>query len=791
MMASNALESMLDYCEKKAAQTVAFLKKPEQLRLWQFFFALLTTAIFYWPRLWTEDPGLGYAADDLHNLYAPQIIKVSQLFHQGIFQGIDVSTLGGAAEFFLRPNIVTYHPLIILYSQFHAIANIGEAVAVYTGLFFLTSVVACYFTQRLMSEFFDLGIEAALVAGLLFSFSSYWCELLHLTPFLLIAGWLPAVLYSGLLAYRQKSLKGMLLLALPVYMTLVGGYIPISIGVLFFSALFIVLCIPFVWREKKPITGIFYGLSPLLAGALLALPYYLAIQQYHKDTAGYAIHESVKMAAHDYSVAPQLLLQALSSGIVLNGSVDKYFVFLGLVPLAILVLFFARRRPPLFAASEKGRLFLLAFSLFFVAATIIYGTSSVLSDLFYYFAPLVGAMHLYHRYLLLFQIFFALCVGLGLQTVIDAPDTSLRRPITLSLMFAALAAVVFLSLSPDGVINLTFGGHPSPNRVTILGWFVVDCLLALTPFAIWSITESRRAFASACAVMIFISSVYPMYNLFNESQLRREETKALTVESTPEGMKRMADYFKAHSDKELVRVVNLVPDFGRPAVGRNIGWFMLPYADISDYFGYELHLSTQLPYPWFFTYKVDKTTGVAHMVPNWDWVMRSGGTFAIFQTSRLATDPELAKHVRMDEKDILTIKPGVVIAPIVPESGPAPVAPVAYDNGYVRLLSSSPAKVDNFKTNKAGDLAFTYTLADKGFFQYSLWLTRHLTFMLDGKKVVPNYGDDKIARFAIPAGTHSLAVTYFHPLLAAFLLVSTLYFAALGISLLRGLRRWH
>ena len=119
----------------------------------QFWTALIFTLIFYHPFVTTsqsKNAFLNYG--DNITLWIPQLIN-SQFFNREfIFKGIDFFTHGGASEYFLRPNILTYNPIILLSSYIFYAANLYAVLRLYFVLFIVLSITFNIFSYGLLSK---------------------------------------------------------------------------------------------------------------------------------------------------------------------------------------------------------------------------------------------------------------------------------------------------------------------------------------------------------------------------------------------------------------------------------------------------------------------------------------------------------------------------------------------------------------------------------------------------------------------------------------------------------------
>ena len=743
--------------------------------------AVLTTILCFYPSFYAggKHAAFAFEGDALHALGA-QLQLASFYIKHGVFSGIDFFTHDGAAEYFLRPNFPVYQPLVLISVFFSHPANPLSMARTYTFLLTIHAFLSVFFMQRLCTRFFQLDSALAVFIAIGFTFS---IELIHsfwYLPYPLIAWMLPVSIYAGLSCARALSLRCFVWGSLPTFLIYTGGYIPLATVAVAVSALFI-LGYELHLSRNCPLVARFKlcarALIPCLIASFVAAPFYIGVATYHRtvDIANRAGADALLPTAYQLSELPRSIPRLIAENLNYSGPYFELALFWGLVPLLIFVIYLAQHTPtqPLAKSlrnlqRDSHRTLLrvsLVVYLFFALA--IFGPSSAMSNVFYYFVPVAGYMHIYQRYLILAQFFFTLFIGLMLHEIVSDQRRRAAK---------VLAAVFGLAL----LVAVHLVDHPLWAVPTITNGFVIELLLALL-FLIGLITFERRGAVLAAAAMMFLVSLGAMYHYSDDPARHYEARVSQQFMLDPAAMNGLAAYFKKNSTKAIIKYVDLLPG-PQPYIPKNLPWVMLDRVKLSSYFGYDWHLGVNYEYRLIMLAVPPPGDSDIEYRPDWDWVRMTGAEFVLFKQDDRFNDPKLAKYVDLNDPSRIYPLGGdlhYIMAPL--KFPPPPGAPVAFDNGYIRVQDrDSRAKVSNFSTNDTGNLGFTIETSLPAKVQYLFWPNPHTHVHVDGEAAMTSL-QDRLLTISVPAGKHVVRFSYQRASLAMFLI---LYGAYAGLILL-------
>jgi hypothetical protein len=245
---------------------------------------------------------------------------------------------------------------------------------------------------------------------------------------------------------------------------------------------------------------------------------------------------------------------------------------------------------------------------------------------------------------------------------------------------------------------------------------------------------------------------------------------------------RIKEHLLAHSDRAIVKYLDLAAGLDA-YVPKNYPWYVMYRGEdrwISTFYGYELHVSTPSAYRELNPQLVLPGKSEWTFRPNWDYVLRAGAEFVLFNDGDPDLDPALAEHVDLSDPDRILrfADKGLVLAPLKAPERPA----LAFDNGY--LIVEGPARVTEFDTNRANKVAVQLEAEGETRITYPFWgRNKSLHYLLDGREVKPEFVDI-LATVTVPAGTHHFEVRYRNSLLRLFTFTYALFvFGALACAL--------
>lgn len=339
---------------------------------------------------------------------------------------------------------------------------------------FIHIVIAAW-GMKFLLEILSVRRDTAAVFGLIYAMSGPVTGHATHTTLVVSMGWVPWVLGAYIQWLRSQRMSHLLLAVLCVYMEVAGGYMGITIILMYVMAAILIYHIVSSRREHsafgKVVSGhlMFVGLTILVSAGLL---YALAQGQPYMDRS-----EGLSRAgASSVPFTPVSLLSLLYPGLIgdkhIAWSTDTTMqnLYIGIVPL-ILGLLLCIVRP------RRGTLFIMVASLVMLLAAM--GDHTPVRGWFYEYLPL---MRLF-RHAGIFRVFT--CIGLvilGAQGYDALQDHHFRKIFKVVAMFLSIAVMSVWLIAISGKISL------GPFAVPAVLLPVV--ILSLTAFIVFSLPEA-------------------------------------------------------------------------------------------------------------------------------------------------------------------------------------------------------------------------------------------------------------------------------------------------------------
>ena len=612
--------------------------------------ATAATCLFYGEALVSGSvrAGFVYGGDFWHACLA-HLAKASFLISRWTFSGIDFSTHGGASEFFLRPNLYPYHPMVVLYCIWRHPDTPQKLIRLSVFLLFAHSWLCCYFTSRLCVRYLKLGVGAAIFVALGYTFSVQMINALGYPPYLFCTSMLPWAIYAGISLSERISAGGIVRNSLPVFIMLTGGYVAIGVSCVVLSAVCIVAYLLATSEDRKiSIRKLGTAASPFLLAGCVAAPLYWAILEFHSKTP--TADSSLYWSAHMLADAPRTMLRLLSSRLPYPGPFAEFSLAWGLIPVAIIILFFAGIRDREELTVSEWRILKFCGVFYCLTALAIYGVYSPLSDLVYAI-PGIGIMHIYQRHLLAGHFFFVIGVAIMLKAVIRRSPA--RPPKVLLFALAGITATSAHLLT----IN-------SPALATLkINDYIVFELMGATLFAASLFFPGEWFSFGAAAFFMFLS---PLGHIYDHSRGHANYTAQLSKDLSTDKPNNdlVISYFRSHSRKEIIKYLDLTPGL-MGYLSKNYPWFQARDVALASYGGYEFQLAARADYLRRMTTTLKPGATELAMQPDWRWVEQTGAEFVIFQEGYALNDPKLASFADLHDPSAVLRLPGkIVIAPL-------------------------------------------------------------------------------------------------------------------------------
>lgn len=655
-------------------------------------FAAAATLAFYLPSLVRGSTKAGYLyVGDVVGFYWPMVTKLRWLLSRHHFNALDFSQYNGSADFFLAPNFFACHPFFVLWSLLmpRAVAPNEEAFRALVLALALHGFLACYFSLRLLTRFFQFDFWTAGFAALAFAFS---VPMIHshagFPMFVFCAATLPWAAYAALDFEERPAVVRLVLAAVPVVMTFLGGYVPLGAACLGVAAFLVALKLlaggesgpPLAARARRFCTA----MLPFALGTLVVAPYLVAVYFFVKASpAGH--RGSLFFSAHELAEWPQTVLRLLSFRYPVPGPQAEFSLTWGLVAVGVIVLFLSCRRAMEGLRPEEWTLVKACGGLYAVIALAIFGQHSVVSDLLYYFVPQVGQMHIYQRLLLPAQLLFGIMLALMLKSVATVkPAPGLRL---------ALAAFGGLTVA---AAFLMARNQPLASWFGLNNYLVYELMLATLCMA--ALLVPGRTFAMAATAALFtLPALDQMYDYSQGNWSLEEKRPIHGVALDPAARQAAVDYLRRFDDRAIVKYADVTPRWlptGAETFPKVFPLFVLDESRLSSYMGFNYYLSTRADYMASMPYLSD-----TRLHPDWDRIRRSGVDFAV----GLESDVEWLRSLGSDGAagEIHRLPHGAVIVPLRKPGTDGAV----FDNGYVRVFQGEdprrqPAPADNLARGK-------------------------------------------------------------------------------------------
>lgn len=633
-------------------------------------FATLATLVFYLPSLihGSTQAGFMYVGDTV-GYYWPMLVKLKWLLSRHHFTALDFTQYNGSGDFFLTPNFFSCHPLFVLWALLTpASATPGEDAfrALVIGMA-VHGFVACYFSLRLLRRFFGLDFPTAAFAALAFAFS---VPMIHahagFPNFVFTAAVLPWAAHAALHFEERPNLRRLLLAALPVSLAFLGGYVPLGAACLAIAALAVGFRLltsgDRAWQPVALVRRCGVALLPFLVGGIVVLPYLVAVVYFVKASP-VADRHSLHFSAHELAELPQTALRILSFRYAVPGPKTEFSLNWGFVALGVFAVFLSSRRAMEALAPTEWALLKACGGLYFIIALAIFGQYSVVSDLFYYFLPQVGKMHIYQRLLLPAQVAFGVMLALMLKAVAVAkPSPGLGIGLASFGVLTGLAAFAT--------------GHQLPlaGSLGLNNYIVYELLLATLAMAALLI-PGRRFGMVATSVLFTLPALDQMYDYSQGHWALPVQQRTHGVALDTAARQGVVDYLRRFDDREIVKYADITPRWlpsGAETFPKEFPSFVLDQDRLCSFMGFNYYLATRADYMQDMPYLGD---GRFH--PDWERLRRCGLDFAI----GLDSDIERLRALGDDSGEVHRLPHGAVIVPLRRPGTDGPV----YDNGFLRV----------------------------------------------------------------------------------------------------------
>ena len=527
------------------------------------------------------------ATGDIFELYFPHFVQVLHNVSNFVFIGYDQYTHGGGSEFFLRPNVGSYNPLYILLGLFYALFPSVEAIYLFKASYIFSSYIALYYLQLIARRYLQYGKEMSLLFATIYVFFPVLNAYTGFTPFYMAATWIPIVIYYNIRAYEDYESLKLKLIAISLSVSyLLIGYLPLQLAG-YVVIVFFISGLAFFKRERCWENVKRAGVVSTIP-ILLVSPLYFAYSSYHQLTNISSI-SSIKDVAWVGSINFQDLFSWTT-----NNNFEPGIISFGVIPTAIILYvvidsIFSKR--PI-----KIEPFIKAAILVYVTyLLILFGNEVVASDLFYYFIPIFGKMHIYVRYMIVFHLFFVLISIYFLNFIISKESNSvILKWFVISLTF------IFIVL-----VMLTNGNSNIPSKYFYFyNASIPSLFLVLMSFYVYLISSNKviKIYVTLAAfLLIVLNGVYDNNKSRTEHYNKTIDNQSIVYDSN--ALSTFVNFIERNSNgKKTIRYINF-DSRTHPYISHNLPWILSDRIKILSPTGYEPHLSRDRKFaqiiPWY------------------------------------------------------------------------------------------------------------------------------------------------------------------------------------------------
>ena len=699
-----------------------------------------------------------------------QICKLSHMLREGSIIGIDHNTMFGASEFFLRPNLITYSPLLFYgawifgpLTQFGAISLLYFHMIFFTfiGSFSLVRISRNYLKLSWTASLFlclnyFLGIAATVAIGIFVTF--YFYALLF-----------PIGLWLRLKWYDRDSKLHTSALSLMYLFIYLGGYIPFSL-----ISIMMVELTAIAWSrisppaEKRENKSKKLFSSPLFIASAIAAPLYLCYYDYAKFVSMYAYYK-YGYTALENAWRLKDLASIVGPSIHIKGFPADQLPTWGMGNIVVLILGLVCL-PKMKISEIQKKILTYSFFTYLFFFCVCLGDHTPAARLFF-MVPGVGKMHIYQRYLVILSIYFYFFLAILLDHSIKVTDQKKWWGALLIVSLFCMATTVIIFINAD---QLTWFGLPT------LGKEMIATTFGLAVVTISKRKEKAALFYIAVFTLLFLKFHWNFLSDRSPLNLRAEQSLDLSEPFN----KKLTEEVLSLGKKDLYRGLNVSRYFHRNLLIANYPWVVQQHLPLADLRGYDQHLSSPIDFKYdklnTLIVRSDDGPQILDVLNEKLWVAKSHIDFLIIEKGR-----ELPKNDFFDS-----------FSKRVPLNSPLELAtkPLGLDTQCTGLICGQCESIDkkitlDLEKFKSDYISYKYS-ADcaSPTITYQQWPVRRLGFYVNSINVEPMRVDG-FYTLKLPRGEGKIEIIYQHHFLLAAVLMIQIGIVALVILILNELRK--
>ena len=694
--------------------------------------SFLLSLCFFSPLLLGNTTYLNFSGD-LQNLYFPQFVNSYYMMGKTLIDGgIDFFTGNGASVYSLRPNIPVFYPIYQLAYLIFPFNTLAEQTLAFGVVILFHSCLCIYFCIQLGRKFFKFDLDISILFASLYAFAiTKWFSIV---PFYFAPALFPLLIYAALCAISEKRLSYAIFYSIPYVLTFLSGYLPLAVHAVLLSILFVAIYyFKFHKNDHNFFKVAFRVMLPVVIASLIVLPAYLGILHYHHLVPGSPLNEW--SVAQEFGYSPSDILAIITSSV--PGSVGEApHVIVGLVPVLLILIGVSNIRKLKFE-SYDSKLIAVVSLFFFIHLFLAFRQTTGLASIFYYMVPVLGKMHIYGRYLITSSFFFFLVFAILLKYIL------LYKEYMKVGQWAAIIAIVGITLiiiRSFHIINI------KPELIN--GIDVLSMSLILTALAIASLFYSRAIIFITLVSITFLmqSASFNTFYQFSNPPPKAYENTILFSEARSNAL---LNYFKSNSDKLLIKYADLTSSIEKfNGVELNYPWMVRNKMFISNYMGYEFHLSLDQDYlnkfPWVGTVDIS-------------WLLATGADYIIYDEQSWQKYGANFANLVNQQVPVLDLGYGYKVAKLNQYNDESQI----FNNGVISVSGySKKSIVTQFKSDFSSYVRFNISSEVPVKVNYLLFPNKHLKLKINNIEAPIGLDSKGISEILLNPGEYSVEYYY-------------------------------
>jgi len=685
-------------------------------------------------------------ANDAFLLGYPSFLKLVSFLQQGNLYGIDTDTFNGSSEFFMRSNITTSY----LFNYLFALLATHIHPKIVYILFFLCHVfIATFYYQLIARKFFKLSNPVALlyaVCSIVIVIYESWA-----TGFFLVTVLLAPLLYYMLLILQRQtvSISDIICYSFPSVLMLTAGYLPMSV-------MAILVCLIFAFAYGKYYMNLStklclsWLLLPIIVAVLVCATYYWQVTMYtlkYVQNGHISLNTAVSLSLNIENVInifdtafnvsqPRALEQfrLISFGIVWS------FIMYAIIRYDVYKYLSAGNRKLLYISG-------LIVSFFLVDS---FGIDFPIAAWFYSVCPIIGAMHLPIRFLMISLplLYLMLCCCLN-----HVDPKMIHNDLINLLKLLIVAFFVILVI-------------PAKDSLYILDKGAMEKALLLSILVI--ISFIKLGFLHKLSIYMFIIAIFVpglMY-FYDSNEIYRpigDFVSRSIVFNKPVIFSLDQSILANLGNKDKIRFVNYDDTtVARTYVPDNFAWYRLSKLNLVGYSGYEPHLSRPRVYENLSPYivpeiKIDENSIGYLLDTRADILVVENGVYNrtdILRTYIDNTRPTIALNSTHTVYFLKKYVPEFIAKGknVIDQTG-------SFDNGVFYAYGLGKENIEQFYSNDANNFLLKTKANKSSIVEFLYFRNPNLKFYIDGIAIEPQIYKGQ-AYLNIDSGEHVIEVIY-------------------------------